>query len=446
MEAINKVQFAAYLEDLKSLIAIPSVKGPAKDFAPYGEEVKKALDYYLSRAQDLGLNTFEIDHKVGVVEFGSGEEEVAIFVHIDVVPAEDAENWRFPPFTATEYEGSLYGRGTLDDKGPALAVLYALAALQQKNFQPKRRVRIVIGGDEESGMDCIATYKKMEKPPTIGFTPDGYFPVTYSEKGILVKEVTMALSEQAGRLELYSGKAQNVEPSQASGSLVMRKEPAGGASVSQTEKGNWEHSFSIKKQNEDDRVIFRLLKEVAVCLNEPEMIKKIQHAITLLADESGMALGIETMDEHSGALTMQATKLRFDQGILKFTLNIRYPSSADAEEMEAKVIEALKAQGFETKTIDSKAPIYFDPEKPFIKSMTKIYRDTTNRDDEPMAISGGTYARAYPDRVVAFGALFPTEPLNAHAVNEHVKLSVMEEWLHVYEIAIEQLANENITP
>lgn len=434
--AEEKDQFEVYLEDLKALIAIPSVKGPAAEQAPYGKEIKRALDHYLGSAGAMGFRTFRIEDKVGVVEFGSGEEELAIFAHVDVVPAGEEEDWRFPPFSATEFEGSLYGRGTLDDKGPALAVLHALASLKRKGFQPERRIRIVVGGDEESGMDCIAAYKAQEKAPTLGFTPDGCFPVTYSEKGILVKEAGLALSGMAGRLELYAGEAHNVEPRQADASLIVKEETA--------ESG--QQTFSLKKQDGGDRVIFRLLKEVALVAGKAEPVEKIRHACRLLADESGKVLGIGESDEHSGALTMQATKLRFEQGMLKFTLNIRYPSSLDAGEMDAKVTEALEVQGFQTKTIDSKPPIFFDPGKPFIKSMTKIYREATNRSDEPMAISGGTYARAYPDRVVAFGALFPGEPLTAHLVDENVKLSVMKEWLKVYGTAIEQLSTGDITP
>lgn len=437
--------FDAFLVDLKALIGIPSVKGPAEDRAPYGRAIKEALDYYLASAEKFGFRTFRIEDKVGVVEYGSGEEDLAVFTHIDVVPVGDTEDWRFPPFAATEHEGSLYGRGTLDDKGPGLAVLYALASLKRKGFQPERRIRIVVGGDEESGMDCIAAYKANEKPPVLGFTPDGCFPVTFSEKGILVKEAALALPMLADRLELHAGEARNVEPGGAVAKLLVNKEPDGERDEGTVGLGR-KRRWSLKKQDEGDRVIFRLLEEVTESLAEGEATARIRNACRLLADESGSALGIDTADAHSGALTMQATMLRYEQGLLKFTLNIRYPSSSDAGEMEAKVAEALEMQGFKPATIDSKPPIFFDPNKAFIQAMTRIYQEATNRSDPPMAISGGTYARAYPDRVVAFGALFPGEPLNAHMVDENVKLAVMKEWLTVYEKAIEQLAAGDVTP
>lgn len=437
--------FELFIDDLKTLIAIPSVKAQPKDDAPYGEEIKKALDFYLNRAEELGFHTFEIDHKVGVVEYGSGEEELAIFVHVDVVPAQDEESWSFPPFTATEHDGRLYGRGTLDDKGPALAVLYALAALKQKQYQPKRRIRIVIGCDEESGMDCMATYKAKEAPPTIGFTPDGCFPVTYSEKGILVKEVAIALPMDSGLVNIYAGEAANVEPRQASATVFTKEEPQHKHGVEQLVNGEWSHTILVKKQCDSDRVIFQLFKKLAADLMDTETSKKLLHACTLLADESGSTLGIDTSDEHSGALTMQATKFRFQEGTLTVTLNIRYPSSKEATTMEKHVTDTIQTQGFTTKTIDHKPPIHFEPDHPLIQALTKVYREATHREDKPMAISGGTYARAYPDRVVAFGALFPGEPLNAHLVDEHVKLSVMKEWLHVYEKAIESLASGDIT-
>ncbi|WP_051189138.1 Sapep family Mn(2+)-dependent dipeptidase [Halalkalibacillus halophilus] len=456
MGSVNESTFEAYLSDLKNLIRIPSVKGEPSLGAPYGKEVSRALCYFLQLAERFGFQAYELDHKVGVIEFGEGEEELAIFVHVDVVPAEDEASWMFSPFSATEHDGNFYGRGTLDDKGPALAVLYALAALKQKGFVPERRIRIVVGGDEESGMDCIKTYKEKESPPTLGFTPDGYFPVTYSEKGILVLEVSLPLAGAGHQLQLHAGKAQNVKPTQASGRLILKERVNTSRILEErvehvyapTTTGEWALALQTNSEADREAVIFDMLRAVSHSLTQldPQASKALISVCNLFSEESGKELGIELEDEESGELTMQTTKMRFDGGILTLTLNIRYPSSANSSPIEKFIHRKLLDHGYEVKTIDHKPPINFDKEDSFIHSLMTLYEQATGRKDEPKSISGGTYARAYPDRVVAFGALFPGEPLNAHAVDEHVKLSVMKEWLHVYEQAIEKIAKGEITP
>jgi len=55
---------------------------------------------------------------------------VTIYNHLDVQPA-DAEEWRSPPFKLVRDGDRWLGRGTTDDKGPALAALFgARLALQ----------------------------------------------------------------------------------------------------------------------------------------------------------------------------------------------------------------------------------------------------------------------------------------------------------------------------
>lgn len=40
------------------------------------------------------------------------------------------DGWTVPPYALTRREGKLYGRGTIDDKGPAVAALFALGAIR----------------------------------------------------------------------------------------------------------------------------------------------------------------------------------------------------------------------------------------------------------------------------------------------------------------------------
>lgn len=83
-----------------------------------------------------------MDDRVGWCEYGEGEEMVAVLGHLDVVPAGDG--WtETEPFSGEIKNGRIYGRGTMDDKGPMVAAIYALAALKDAGFAPSKRTGAV---------------------------------------------------------------------------------------------------------------------------------------------------------------------------------------------------------------------------------------------------------------------------------------------------------------
>ena len=96
---------------------------------PFGEECKKALDYTLDLAEKLGFRTKNLDGYCGYIEFGEGEEMVGIIGHLDVVPAKLEDGWSSSPFDAVIHDNKIYGRGSIDDKGPVVASLYAMKAI-----------------------------------------------------------------------------------------------------------------------------------------------------------------------------------------------------------------------------------------------------------------------------------------------------------------------------
>jgi succinyl-diaminopimelate desuccinylase len=135
------------LEDIVGIVRIPSVRGAASDGKPFGEGPAKALDYCLKLAENMGLKVKNVDGYAGHVEYGDGEGLVGILAHCDVVPA--GEGWSKPPFVGEVENGRIYGRGTMDDKGPAISAIYCLKALKDLKIVPKRRIRVIIGASEE---------------------------------------------------------------------------------------------------------------------------------------------------------------------------------------------------------------------------------------------------------------------------------------------------------
>ena len=148
-------QFDELVQSLQKVISFNTEKGAATKGAPFGKNIKDCLDYTLKLASSFGLSTYDDDGYAGHADFvGTTDEVLGILGHLDVVPSK-AEEWKYPPYGAEIYNGKLYGRGTMDDKGPMIACLYAVKALKEAGFKPSKTVRLIFGCDEESGMQCV---------------------------------------------------------------------------------------------------------------------------------------------------------------------------------------------------------------------------------------------------------------------------------------------------
>ena len=179
-------------DGLRRMVAIPSIRGKEEPDAPFGRGPKQALEEVLKISTELGFHTKNIDDKIGYAQYGEDRSDGAyygIFGHVDVMPL--GEGWNSPPLSLTLREGKLFGRGTLDNKGPILSNLYALYVLKENGVTFDRPVRIVFGTNEETGFGCVKHYLTKEIPPTFGWTPDCKWPVVYGERGRLKVRVSL---------------------------------------------------------------------------------------------------------------------------------------------------------------------------------------------------------------------------------------------------------------
>ena len=185
-------------DGLRRMVAIPSIRGKEEPDAPFGRGPKQALEEVLKIATELGFHTKNIDDKIGYAEYGENRADGAyygVFGHVDVMPL--GEGWNSPPLSLTLREGKLFGRGTLDNKGPILSNLYALYVLKENGVTFDRPVRIVFGTNEETGFGCVKHYLTKEIPPTFGCKPDCKWPVVYGERGRLKVRVSLPESKVA---------------------------------------------------------------------------------------------------------------------------------------------------------------------------------------------------------------------------------------------------------
>ena len=320
------------LADMKRWIAVPSVLSEsAGPNAPFGRANREMLDLALETARKYGFEARDVDGYAGDVSMGSGEKTLGILCHLDVVPAGDS--WTKDPWGAEIEDGKIYGRGTMDDKGPALIALYAMRAVRDAGIPLTDGVRLIWGCDEETGMNDMRHYASKYKMPDYGFSPDAEFPVINIEKG----GMNMLLSKYTGGegkadreiLSLYAGERPNVVPAMAVAELKVADPVAFIAEVGEIARKN---SFNLAVSEHDGRVRLTAVGQNAhgaqpelgvnaagmllIALKQLNAGGASREAIALLADKVGMQydgaeLGVAMKDELSGALTSKQGNLRY---------------------------------------------------------------------------------------------------------------------------------------
>lgn len=248
------------IDKIVEIVNIQSVQDTPTLNAPYGERVKEALNKVMMISENLGFSVKIIDDKVGIAEIGEGEEYIGLFGHLDVVPAEG--HWNSDPFECTRIDSRIYGRGVLDNKGPIMSCLYAVYALKKCGYSFNKKVRIVFGTNEETGMDDMQAYLQAEIPPVFGWTPDCKFPVVYAERGRLKLKI-----QSENRDNMHSILNQYFLGKKNSEELI-------GINVKDEEFGMLEIR-DIKLIDNDLEVII----SYPACTNEKEIINNIKHTI-----------------------------------------------------------------------------------------------------------------------------------------------------------------------
>lgn len=171
------------LADLKTMLEIESVRDESKGTpeAPLGPGPKEALDKFLEIGKRDGFETLELDGLAGHIEFGEGDETMAMLAHVDVMPA--GKGWNTDPFKPVIKDGNLYARGAQDDKGPGMACYYGLKIIKELGLPVSKKVHFILGTDEESQWRGMTHYFEKMPQPDFGFSPDAFFPVINGEKG-----------------------------------------------------------------------------------------------------------------------------------------------------------------------------------------------------------------------------------------------------------------------
>ncbi|MEG0156289.1 MAG: dipeptidase PepV [Anaerovoracaceae bacterium] len=471
MEAVQKIKakieenWEEELTTLRELIAIKSVEGPATEACPFGEGVQEAFSYVMEKGREWGFSGFNADNYGGHLDYGreAAEEVMGIVCHLDVVP--EGNGWTYPPFGGEVQDGRMYGRGTNDDKGPTVAALYAMKAIRDAGILPNKKVRLILGLDEETNWAGMDYYLSKAGLPDFGFTPDSDFPAVNGEMGILVFDLAKKFSKGNGQgLVLKSfvgGSAPNMVADYAR-VVINGKNPgiyegiktkvaslrelkqmqitakAVGKSLEVVVKGVSAHGARPESGENAISLMMAFLGELTFGAEDVnEFIEFYNRHIGM--ELNGASLGCRLADLPSGETILNVGQIELNEQVARLTINVRYPVTCNEEQVYGGMEEVCRKYNLGIVKHKHQAPVYLPQEDEMIKTLMDIYRQHTgDEQSEPLVIGGGTYARAF-NRVVAFGIRFPSEEECAHQKDEWINLENLKKITEIYADTIYQL-------
>lgn len=446
------------IKDLQDSIRIKSVEEEAKPGMPFGEGPAKALEHFLSVGEKLGFKAENFDNYAGHIDFGTDDQEemVGILGHVDVVP--EGTGWDHNPYGAEIVDNKMFGRGTLDDKGPMMICLYAMKALKDAGVPLKRKVRMILGANEETGWGCMKHYfEKLQMPhPAVSFTPDSEFPVTFAEKGIL--RALFKVKTDAD-IAVKAGNVFNAVPESTTITLPLSYKEA------------IERELPLYNEGKENKVSFEITenkivvtsKGVAAHAAHPslgynslsalmiflgrldikengfkEMVKFFNDKIQM--EFNGKLLGLNLVDEPSGEITINFGKCYVENGELIVSMDMRFPVTFEAESIKEKLFTVLSEYGLTFEPLKEEKPLYVPKDNFLVKTLMEVYQDMTgDMESQPISTGGGTYAKAVSN-CVAFGALLKGTPDSMHQKNECIDLASLDTLLPLFVETIYRLA------
>ena len=429
------------LKDLFELLSVRSILGTdITEETPFGSGPREALDLILSFGERDGYKTKLVENKAGHIEVGQGDELFGILGHVDVVPVVEAD-WTSHPFKPEIRDGKIFARGSLDDKGPTMAAYYAVKLLDKLGVKWNKRVRVIIGSDEETGFRCVEAYFKHEEQPASGFTPDAMFPLVYAEKARATFDHKLKFVDEDGQynyklVKFNGGQVLNMVVASAKAELegeasdikekfenFLAQEKLDGEvtvedTIKLTLKGKAAHGSTPQYGINGATKLAEFLSTLGLDNNGKNFVNYIVEK--LANDPFGEKLGIDYSDNEMGEAT-------YNYGILDYDLekkvgivstDCRHPMKFD---LVAR-LNGVKVDNIDIEVTSTKEAHYVPKDDELVTTLMDVYRKHTgDTKNDAFVLGGGTYARCLK-KGVAFGLLFPGKEDTMHQANEYLEV------------------------
>ena len=429
------------LKDLFELLSVRSILGTdITEETPFGSGPREALDLILSFGKRDGYKTKLVENKAGHIEVGQGEELFGILGHVDVVPVVEAD-WTSHPFKPEIRDGKIFARGSLDDKGPTMAAYYAVKLLDKLGVKWNKRVRVIIGSDEETGFRCVEAYFKHEEQPASGFTPDAMFPLVYAEKARATFDHKLKFVDEDGQynyklVKFNGGQVLNMVVASAKAELEgeasdikekfenflaqekLEGEVEVGNTIKLTLKGKAAHGSTPQYGINGATKLAEFLSTLGLDNNGKNFVDYIVEK--LANDPFGEKLGINYSDDEMGEATYNYGILEYDleRKIGLVSTDCRHPKKFDLVDR----LNGIKVDNIDIEVTSTKEAHYVPKDDELVTTLMDVYRKHTgDTKNDAFVLGGGTYARCLK-KGVAFGLLFPDKEDTMHQANEYLEV------------------------
>ncbi len=462
------------LRDLEVLVRIDSRRGEPQEGKPFGEGPAKAVAAAEELMGKYGLITTNYDNYVVTGDLSAGEKGLDILAHLDVVPV--TEDWTVTqPFEPKIVDGRIYGRGAADDKGPAIAALYAIRAVKELGIPMKKSVRLILGSDEECGSGDLEHYYGIEKEAPYTFTPDADFPVINIEKGRLEAEFHAEFEgglQLPGIVSFTSGDKANVVPQKARfvvagleesvlcdtakqigeelgvsfmiqpESQISTEEIGADTPVFAVEvRGQAAHASTPQEGKNALTAALRLISALPLAVDEGQQALDALNELFPYEDTCGKALGVYREEERSGALTMCFSIFSYTPCGMSGTFDARLPIGCTPENTKQPIMEKLAQYEITLSDTPMVHPHCVPGDSDFVKILLDSYERYTGIKGEPLSTGGGTYVHNL-ERGVAFGCMTPDVDNHMHGDDEFMVIDTLVMSAKIFADAIVRICNE----
>lgn len=443
------------IDTIQNAVRIKTVEDTPIPRGPFGQGNKDCLEYMLSVAQNLGFKAVNLDGYCGYAEVGEGEEIVGIIGHLDVVP--EGDGWEHPAYSGALINDEIWGRGTIDDKGPIIISLYAIKALMDEGVKFDKRVRVIFGCNEETNSLCMEHYLAVDEPITYGVTPDSDFPVIFAEKSINNIEIKGKSHHRGGAklVSLDGGIVINAVPDVCTFALDCKDNCADSIATAICDNLA-KHSIASTHTVDGDSITFTVYGKAAHGSLPHLGVNAISYAVSALDgivnDDfvrtyntyistcvHGEKLGCFKEDEY-GKIAVNIGLCHYENGEYSIKINSRLPFNTTSELMVEEIKTALKNEDVQVHLLSSSQGFKIDSDSDMIQVLMNAYRTVTgDNDSKPICSAGGTYAREFSN-CVAFGPeMKGYGEMIIHQPNERISISAIKAIFDIYHIAYKDL-------